>query len=164
MKNKNITKILITLSLFIFVFGMGFKIGEYKTLLNTSSQSGNKNIDFNLFWQTWDRLEEKYVDQKKIDPAKMFYGAIKGMVASVGDPYTFFLTPEENKDAKDDLTKIGVQVNGKLRGEIEISKDASQEEALKLARANENVMRYLAQGQVVKEIYVSGRIVGFVVK
>src|SRR3989344_1139177 len=114
MKNKNITKILITLSLFIFVFGMGFKIGEYKTLLNTSSQSGNKNIDFNLFWQTWDRLEEKYVDQKKIDPAKMFYGAIKGMVASVGDPYTFFLTPEENKDAKDDLggkfTGIGAQL------------------------------------------------------
>ena len=114
MKNKNITKILITLSLFIFVFGMGFKIGEYKTLLNTSSQSGNKNIDFNLFWQTWDRLEEKYVDQKKIDPVKMFYGAIKGMVASVGDPYTFFLTPEENKDAKDDLggkfTGIGAQL------------------------------------------------------
>ncbi len=114
MKNKNITKILITLSLFIFVFGIGFKIGEYKTLLNTNSQSGNKNIDFNLFWQTWDRLEEKYVDQKKIDPAKMFYGAIKGMVASVGDPYTFFLTPEENKDAKDDLggkfTGIGAQL------------------------------------------------------
>ena len=114
MKNKNITKILITLSLFIFVFGMGFKIGEYKALLNTSSQSSNKNIDFNLFWQTWDRLEEKYVDQKKIDPVKMFYGAIKGMVASVGDPYTFFLTPEENKDAKDDLggkfTGIGAQL------------------------------------------------------
>src|SRR3989344_2940552 len=114
MKNKNITKILITLSLFIFVFGMGFKIGEYKALLNTSSQSSNKNIDFNLFWQTWDRLEEKYVDQKKIDPVKMFYGAIKGMVASVGDPYTFFLTPEENKDAKNDLggkfTGIGAQL------------------------------------------------------
>ena len=114
MKNKNITKILITLSLFIFVFGMGFKIGEYKALLNTTNQSSNKNIDFNLFWQTWDRLEEKYVDQKKIDPVKMFYGAIKGMVASVGDPYTFFLTPEENKDAKDDLggkfTGIGAQL------------------------------------------------------
>ncbi|MFA5770151.1 MAG: S41 family peptidase [Patescibacteria group bacterium] len=33
----------------------------------------------------------------------MYLGAIKGMVASVEDPYTFFLTPEENKQTKDDL-------------------------------------------------------------
>jgi len=33
----------------------------------------------------------------------MFYGAIKGMVASAEDPYTFFLTPEENQQSKDDL-------------------------------------------------------------
>ena len=113
-KNKNITKLLITLSLFIFVFGIGFKIGEYKTLINSNPQNKIKGVDFNLFWQTWDRLEEKYVDQKKIDPTKMFYGAIKGMVASLGDPYTFFLTPEENKDAKADLggkfTGIGAQL------------------------------------------------------
>ncbi|OGJ42509.1 leucine--tRNA ligase [Candidatus Peregrinibacteria bacterium RIFCSPLOWO2_01_FULL_39_12] len=85
----------------------------------------------------------------------------------IGGKYSVSFSKWPGYDPKlvqDDLTKIGVQVNGKLRGEIEISKDASQEEALKLARANENVMRYLAQGQVVKEIYVSGRIVGFVVK
>lgn len=64
----------------------------------------------------------------------------------------------------DDTVKIGVQVNGKVRGEIEISKDTTQEEAIKLARSNENVLKYLTQGQVVKEIYVPGRIVGFVVK
>jgi carboxyl-terminal processing protease len=33
----------------------------------------------------------------------MYYGAIKGMVTSLEDPYTFFLTPEENKQTKDDL-------------------------------------------------------------
>ncbi|MBI5754433.1 leucine--tRNA ligase [Candidatus Peregrinibacteria bacterium] len=64
----------------------------------------------------------------------------------------------------DDTVKIGVQVNGKVRGEIEINKNATQEEAIKLARINENVLRYLTQGQLIKEIYVPGRIVGFVVK
>ncbi len=64
----------------------------------------------------------------------------------------------------DDTVIIGVQVNGKVRGEIKISKDATQEEAIQLARSNENVIKYLTQGQVVKEIYVPGRIVGFVVK
>jgi leucyl-tRNA synthetase len=85
----------------------------------------------------------------------------------VGGKYSvsFSKWPEyDPKLAQDDLIKIGVQVNGKLRGEIEISKNASQEEALELARANGNVVRHLAQGQVVKEIYVPGRIVGFVVK
>jgi carboxyl-terminal processing protease len=33
----------------------------------------------------------------------MEYGAIKGMVASIGDPYTVYLTPEENKSSNEDL-------------------------------------------------------------
>ena len=49
-------------------------------------------------------------------------------------------------------------------GEIEIAKDASKKEAIDLAKANENVMKYISEGKVVKEIYVKGRIVGFVVK
>jgi len=63
----------------------------------------------------------------------------------------------------DDSVKIGVQVNGKIRGEVEISKDASKEEAFAAARAQENVVKYLTCGKVVKEIYVPGKIIGFVV-
>ncbi len=70
----------------------------------------------------------------------------------------------DEKLVLDDMVKIGVQVNGKVRGEIEIAKDLSQEEALKVARANEHVMKYLCAGKVVKEIYVPGRIVGFVIQ
>lgn len=64
----------------------------------------------------------------------------------------------------DDVITIGVQVNGKVRGEVELSKDAPQEEALKMARENPNVAKYLEEGEVVKDIYVPGRIIGFVVK
>lgn len=87
--------------------------------------------------------------------------------SKLGGKYSIFDSKWPKYDAKftiDDTVKIGVQVNGKVRGEIEISKDSTQEEAIKLARANENVLKYLTQGQVVKEIYVPGRIVGFVVK
>ena len=48
-------------------------------------------------------VEQKYVDKKKVDPKKMYYGAIKGLVASLEDPYTFFLTPVENQQSKDGL-------------------------------------------------------------
>lgn len=62
-----------------------------------------KDLDFSLFWQVWTKLEEKYLERDKIDQENMFYGAIKGMVASLGDPYTVFLPPEDNQQAKEDL-------------------------------------------------------------
>lgn len=64
----------------------------------------------------------------------------------------------------DNVVKIGIQVNGKVRGDIEIAKDAPQAEAMKAAQANPNVAKYLCEGKIVKEIYVPGRIIGFVIK
>lgn len=68
------------------------------------------------------------------------------------------------KLVEDDTVVIGVQVNGKVRGEIEIAKTASQEQAVAFAKKNENVTKYLSEGKIVKEIYVPGRILGFVVR
>jgi len=99
---KRITNILLVLSVAILLFGSGYKLGEYKTVVGREQQPASSQ-DFTLFWNTWNTITEKYVDKKKIDAKKMYYGAIKGMVAAVGDPYTFFLTPDENKQSKDDL-------------------------------------------------------------
>ncbi|MFC3861315.1 leucine--tRNA ligase [Deinococcus antarcticus] len=63
-----------------------------------------------------------------------------------------------------DTVTIGVQVSGKVRGEVSISKTATQEEALAAARANEEVAKHLEGKTVVKEIYVPGRIINIVVK
>lgn len=68
-----------------------------------------KSVDFSLFWKVWDELTVRYVDKSKLDPQKMLYGAISGMVAGVGDPYTMFLPPTQNKESKEDL-------NGKFEG------------------------------------------------
>ncbi len=114
MFQKKLTNTLLIFSVIIFLFGSGYRLGEYQAnnqkveganynIINTNKGSQAKNIDFSLFWETWQKLEEKYVDKKKINTQKMFYGAIKGMVATMEDPYTFFLTPEENKQSKADL-------------------------------------------------------------
>lgn len=100
-----ITNLLLVASAAVLLFGIGYKLGEGKSAfmqLNTAS-SQKKNMNFDMFWKVWDTLEKKYVDQKKLDQKKMYYGAIKGMVSSIEDPYTFFLTPTENKQSKDDL-------------------------------------------------------------
>jgi len=109
--SKKLTNILLILSAIIFLFGSGYRLGEYQANqqkiervdYNIIKNQPQKNLDFSLFWDTWTKLEQKYVDKSKINPQKMIYYAIKGMVASVEDPYTFFLTPDENKQAKSDL-------------------------------------------------------------
>ena len=72
-------------------------------------------------------------------------------------------TYDEEK-TKDATVKMGVQVNGKVRGTIELAADAAKEEALAAGRAQENVARYLEGKTIVKEIYVPGKILNFVVK
>jgi len=66
--------------------------------------------------------------------------------------------------AAEDTIEIAVQVNGKVRGRITLPPDADQEMALADARADARVAEYLLGAKVVKEIYVPGRLVSFVVK
>lgn len=74
----------------------------------------NVHVDFELFWDTWDLLNRRYLDKSALDPTKLFYGAIQGMVAAVGDPYTVFLPPQQQKSSKEELNGsfegVGIQL------------------------------------------------------
>ncbi len=63
-----------------------------------------------------------------------------------------------------DLIKIAVQVNGKLRDTIEVSADADQETVEKAAFACEKVERHIGGKDVVRKIFVKGRLLNIVVK
>lgn len=73
-----------------------------------------KDLDFSLFWNIWDTLQTQYVDKSKLVDSQLVYGAIKGMVQAAGDPYTVFLTPNENKVSQEDLQGsfdgVGIQI------------------------------------------------------
>lgn len=122
--NSRLTNLILVVAASITIFGIGYKAGEYKTrgsFTAPSTSTDLRKLDFNLFWETLDEVESKFIDRNKIDSKKLYYGAIKGMVSSLEDPYTFFLTPEENKQSKDDLEGkfegIGAQLglsNGRI--------------------------------------------------
>ncbi len=59
--------------------------------------------------------------------------------------------------------ELAVQVNGKLRGRIQVAADAEKTAVLEAARADENVARHLVDKTVRKEIYVPGKLVNLVV-
>ena len=62
-----------------------------------------------------------------------------------------------------DLIEIVVQVNGKLRGRINVSADASRDDIAAMALEDENVQRFVAGQAVRKTIVVPGRLVNVVV-
>lgn len=64
----------------------------------------------------------------------------------------------------DDTVEIAVQINGKIRAKIEIAADASDDEAIAAAKADEKVAQELAGKNIIKEIYVKGRLVNIVAK
>ena len=66
--------------------------------------------------------------------------------------------------AEEDTITIAVQVNGKLRGNIEVVKTNNNEELLAFAKKHENVSMHLQDKDMIKEIVVPQRLVNFVVK
>ncbi|MBR2848316.1 MAG: leucine--tRNA ligase [Clostridia bacterium] len=65
---------------------------------------------------------------------------------------------------QDATIEIAVQISGKLKNTITIAADASKEEAIAAAKADEKVAAALEGKSIVKEIYVPGRIVNIVAK
>ncbi len=63
-----------------------------------------------------------------------------------------------------DEVTIAVQVNGKLRANINIAKDSDEKDVVSEAMSLENVEKFTSQGNVVKTIYVPNRLLNFVVK
>jgi len=82
--------------------------GTSITLGGGLSNSQPKNVDFAKFWQAWSLLEENFVQthaSNTIPTAEeRLYGAIGGLTASYGDPYTVFLPPADAKQFNEDIS------------------------------------------------------------
>lgn len=114
---------LIGLAIFIFGYVLGQKTqflpqGTFPKIqiVNRESQKETQ-VDFALFWNVWDRISEQYLEKGAVDPQKLLYGAISGMVQALGDPYSAFLTPEQNREVRQELSGfyegVGIQLGAK---------------------------------------------------
>ena len=72
--------------------------------------------------------------------------------------------PEVNESyLQREVVEMAVQVNGTVRGTIEVEADADEDDVLATAKAEDNVARHLDDKTIQREIYVPGRIINFVV-
>jgi len=116
-----VKKTLISIFLVIVIlasFGGGFYFGKSQCKICPPEE-----IDFSLFWEAWDKLQEKFADKEKFDIQEMIYGAISGMVKSLEDPYTTFLNPEDTKrfieDVKGTFEGVGMEI-GQKKGQLQV--------------------------------------------
>jgi carboxyl-terminal processing protease len=123
---------LVILVLFALVFySAGFLIGHqnvefeknFRPKVVSMELSKPKEVDFSMFWKAWNLVSEKSVGQ--VDVQKMVYGAISGMVSSMGDPYSVFMDPEITKSFAEDLSGefqgIGAELSVTDKGLIIVS-------------------------------------------
>lgn len=107
-----------------FFLGTTFDLGKYTHLSSPSKNSitdlshilrnpvqdhfTDTSIDFSQFWKVRQEIMDEYV-HGPADEKKMFYGALSGMVAALGDPYSVYFDPDTAKDFEE-------QLNGKFEG------------------------------------------------
>jgi carboxyl-terminal processing protease len=131
--NKILRVVLVAFVAIVLVvcsFGGGFVAGHFlqfgtpsPQVASTSSGQGGTPADltgtFAPFWEAWKIVHQEYVDQP-LDNTKLMEGAISGMMQSLGDAHSTYMSPQEYKDANSMLAGnyagIGSQVDtsGKL--------------------------------------------------
>ncbi len=114
----NKLKIAGIIGVILAVFGLGIYVGFDSGSHQAIGATERANID--AFWKTWDVINEKFVpasSTKKISDEAKVYGAISGLVDSLGDPYTTFFPPEELKSFEEDIhgnfEGVGMEVETK---------------------------------------------------
>jgi len=81
---------------------VSFEIGVSKGQLQ-KDVCPPEDVNFSLFWEAYNKLENEFVKKDLLNDQTMLYGAIKGMTASLNDPYTLFFSPDETKSFLDDI-------------------------------------------------------------
>lgn len=115
---KTLIYILIAILFFSGGYWMGFRENSKEVIHRVTNRNFEpkqdvEELDFELFWETWELLEDKYVDQPLSDE-DLFYGALEGLVASLDDPHSVFLNPEMteefNREMNGEFEGIGAEV------------------------------------------------------
>jgi len=97
-------------------FQLGYVAGHRDITIGNITSTYDKQkpsgLNFSLYWEAWNKMKDKSVfdvsDEKKVQ------GSISGLLQSASDPYTVYLTPEDNKRFKEDIqgefSGIGVEI------------------------------------------------------
>lgn len=100
---QTFSKILLTTLVALIIFGSGAGAGYAVREFVVDDQPTEEEADaFSLYWEVWHRVEEQFYGDIPQEPVST-YGAIKGSLATLDDPYTVFIEPEPAAQEKAQL-------------------------------------------------------------
>ena len=115
----SLKRYLISIVFALLVLGASFFAGVFigsrqllevqkpETVINADSDK-SQVVDFTPFWKVWNTLQKKHIEigttTKKTTDQEKLWGAITGLVASLGDPYTIFFPPTEAKIFEEEIS------------------------------------------------------------
>lgn len=120
-KSEHQIKRLVMAIALVGVISLSFLAGTAAGFMARPVLAADRPTQFEVFWEAWDLVERYFVDQDQIDPSRMTYGAIQGMLATLGDEnHTVFFTPDEAEHQQSALEGsfegIGAYVEGNVNG------------------------------------------------
>lgn len=88
-----------------FVFGHTKKssAGQLLAYNDVVATSTSDTFDFNVYSEVWNSLKTNFVDKNKLTNKQLFYGSLRGLAASTGDPYTVFMDPTESQQFAEEM-------------------------------------------------------------
>ena len=153
---------------------------EFESMMHKAIKKVTNDIEdmkFNTSVSTFMTMVNEFVKAKRINKAeyKTFLQLLNPFAphmteeiwSIIGEEKEISQTPWPKYDeAKtiDNEIEIPVQINGKLKATVKVSKDITQEEIDKVVEKNETISNLIADKNVIKKIYVKGRIYNIVIK
>lgn len=118
---RNLFLFVLVILLIFAAFTAGYLANEYVDLSTGTARAAENEEAFSVFWEAWGWIEESYLGE--IPPMKQVtYGAIRGALNSLGDPYTVFIEPPAREQERDSLRGnfggIGAHLRRNEAGEV----------------------------------------------
>ncbi len=141
------TRLLLAIG-FVIIFGLGVLFGATFGVTHvlapgvtdafSQKNSPVENVNLSQFWQIWNEIKYKYVDNKTVKNSDLLYGAMQGMMASLNDPYSIYFPPKQAKAFESDLSgkfdgigaEIGMNTNNQLNVIAPLSGSPAQKAGL----------------------------------
>ena len=135
--HHRVLEVIIVVALGIALLGSGFWLGwaagvrHPKSIVITQAtniappQNASSSLaDFGPFWEAWEDINSLYLRNPSVSSTAKVYGAINGMVQALGDPYTEFFSPADNKQFQEDIAGnfggIGAELGTNTKNEIAV--------------------------------------------
>ena len=135
-KFKKILLIILAVVIIAGVWSVGFFEGAnwgwkanlpspFEKILNKEKPVEIPSGDMSIFWETWKVILQKYVNRQNLETSKIIEGATKGLVESLGDPFSEFLNAKENAALSQELSGeffgVGMEISRKNNAIVVVS-------------------------------------------